>query len=105
MTVKVITNNVSRPIIDGYQLTADERAEFDYLNWEAIDEGRDSADFFRYRGSLYDLGEFTADYGITKGAGLPYLRWDGYMSTSAFSAVVVRYDDNYDRVTVGLVLS
>lgn len=49
------TNRVPRNIIDAYELTADERKEFDYLNWPAIDEGSDSASFIRYKGQLYDL--------------------------------------------------
>jgi hypothetical protein len=107
MTVKVITNNVPRDIIDAYELTAKERSEFDYLDWDAIDAGNDSASFFRYRGQLYNLGEFTRDYGITKDAGLPesLSRWDGYMSESFFSAIVVRLLDNNEQVVVGLVLS
>jgi hypothetical protein len=107
MTVKVVTNNVPRDVIDAYELTPTERAEFDYLDWPAIEGGRQSAAFFRYKGELHDLGEFSADWGMTKGSGLPdhLAQWDGYMSESAFSAVVVRYVDNCERVVVGRVLS
>lgn len=103
----VTTNNVPRDIIDAWQLTPAERGEFDYLDWAAIDDGRESAEFFRYRGQLYDLGEFSRDYGITKGAGLPahLSKRDGYLSESFFSAIVVRYVDDSERVIVGLVLS
>lgn len=106
-TVQVVTNNVPRPVIDAWQLTTKERAEFDYLDWEAIEQGSDSASFFRYRGQLYDLGEFSADYGITKDAGLPahLTTWDGYRSDSFFSGVVIRYSEDFEYVTVGLVLS
>lgn len=41
--------------------------------------------------TLYDLGDFSADWGITRGSGHPYQGWDGYMSDSAFSACLVRY--------------
>lgn len=107
VTVKVVTNNVPRDIIDAYELTAEERKQFDYLDWGAIDEGRDSASFFRYKGQLHDLGEFTRDYGITKGSGLPehLSKWDGYRSDSAFSAVVVRYVNDNEQVVAGRVLS
>jgi hypothetical protein len=103
----VTTNNVPRDIIDAWQLAPAERGEFDYLDWTAIEDGRESAEFFRYRGQLYDLGEFSRDYGITRGAGLPahLSTWDGYMSESAFSAIVGRYVDDNERVIVGLVLS
>lgn len=104
--MRVITNHHPRDIVDGWELTADERAEFDYLDWPAIDAGNDSASFVRYRGELHDLGEFTADYGITRGAGLPasLSSWHGYRSDSAFSALVVRYVDD-ERVIVGMVLT
>lgn len=106
--MKIKTNNVPRDVIDAWQLTAKEREEFDYLNWKAIDEGCDSASFVRYRGDLHDLGEFSADWGITKGSGLPdsLKGWDAYRSDSMFSALVIRYvDEDCGRVVVGLALS
>ena len=103
----IITNGAPRDVIDGHELSADERAEFDYLDWPAIDRGEDSASFFRYKGELHDLGEFSTDYGITRGAGLPaHLRdWDSYRSDSFFSALVVRFVDRGERVIVGRVMS
>ena len=108
MTLTVITNNVPRLIVDAYELTVAERKDFDYLDWPAIDSGTDSATFFRYRGQLYDLGEFSTDYGITRGSGLLHelAGWDGYQSDSFFSATVVRFvEDDSDYVIVGRVLS
>jgi hypothetical protein len=103
--MKVTTNHKKRPIIEAYELTAREREEFDYLDWPAIDDGRDSASFVRYRGQLYILSDFSADYGITKGAGLPdsLTGWDGYLTDSFFSAVVIRYVDDYEYVVMGKV--
>lgn|SRR5487761_1389650 len=105
--MKVITNNMPRDIIDAGELTPAERAEFDYLDWPAMERGEDSASFFRYRGQLYDLGEFSVDYGIAKGSGLPdhLSRWDGYMSDSFFSAIVVRYVNDNEQVVIGTVLT
>lgn len=105
--VRVITNNHARDVVDAFELSPAERTEFDYLDWSAIDRGEDSATFFRYKGELYDLGEFCADYGMTKGSGLPehLSRWDGYQADSFFSALVIRYVDHYERVVVGRVLS
>lgn len=93
------TNHNRREIIDAYQLTESERKEFDYLDWPAIDEGRDSASFFRYRGMLYDLGSFTVD---TAPEG-----WDAAYVDSFFSAIVVRHvrEDCEDLLIVGLALS
>jgi len=120
MPVTVRTNNVPRDIIEAWELSEAEREEFDYLDWSEFgtepnpatsdlprSRSAGDAEFFRYRGQLYDLGEFSADYGITRGAGLPphLARWDGYMSETFFSAIVVRYVDNFERVIVGHVLS
>jgi hypothetical protein len=86
------TNHVPRDLIDASQLTDAERDQFDYLNWRAIDDGRDSATFFRYRGDLYDLGTFTR-------TGDPY--WHGACPDSMSTATVVHLTDDGERVIVG----
>lgn len=105
--IKVRTNNQPRDIIDAYALTADERKEFDYLNWDKIDAGEDSASFFRYRGELYDLGEFMAGNAVPADSGLPahLSKWDGHHADSYFSATVVRYVNDGEQVIVGYVTS
>lgn len=90
------TNNKPRLIIDDYQLTEKERQEFDYLDWQSIDRGEDSASFLRYKGQLYDLGEF-----MYIGADSHLSDWDGYASHSYFSGVVVKFTDDRDHVIVG----
>lgn len=95
----MITNNVPRDVIDAYELTATERADFDYLNWEAIDAGSASASFFRYKGAIYDIGEFQTTYRMPEFS--PLRNWDGYISDSFFSGVVVRYVEQCERVVVG----
>lgn len=107
MTVQIITNNRPRDILDAWELTPKEREQFDYLDWEAIEKGEDSASFFRYKGELHDLGEFSTDYGITRGTGLSgnLAGWDAYRSDSFFSALVVRLVNDNEQVVVGLVLS
>ncbi len=81
--IKIITNNVPRDIVNSWELTVAERAEFDYLDWDAIEDGRDSADFARYKGQLYDLGD-------TEGTFPADRRWF-YVSDSFFSGVLFRY--------------
>ncbi len=105
--MQIVTNNVPRDTIEAYALTAEERKQFDYLDWQAIEAGRDSGMFFRYKGTLYDLGEFSTNYGITKGGGLPavFSKWDAYMSDSAFSGMLVLFVDDYERVVIGRVFS
>lgn len=101
--LRVITNNVPRLLIDSYELSARERENFDYIDWNGVDAGTASATFFRYRGELYDLGEFQTWRGPEFS---PMAKWDGYLSDSFFSAIVVRFvRDDDDRVIVGLALS
>lgn len=99
---RVITNHVPRDVIEAHELTAAERADFDYLNWDAIDRGEDSAQLVRYRGELYDLGEFTV---WDNPASPTREKWDGFLSDSFFSGLVVRYVEDCERVIVGLVLA
>lgn len=95
----IITNYVPRDVVDAYELTSAERAEFDYLDWDAIERGEDSASFFRYKGRVYDLGEFE------RATGPELAGWDGMRADSFFSGLVVRYVDEFERVIVGLFLS
>jgi hypothetical protein len=91
--MKIITNNVPRDIINARELSEKERKEFDYLNWDVIDTGwGDDVFFFRYKGELYDLGEFERCY---------IDGWDGQQTDSFFSATLVRYVDNFERIIVG----
>lgn len=102
-----ITNNAHRPIIEAYELTPTERQEFAYIDWEAIDQGKEDATFFRYQGQLYDLGEFTTTspnpWTGTLPADSELLKWDGYLLETYFSAIVVRLVNEY--VVVGRILS
>jgi hypothetical protein len=94
-TVKVITNNVPRDLIDAHELTGTERKEFDYLDWRAIDKGEESAEFFRYKGDLHYLGNFMK-------SDMP--GWDGVNADSFFSGIAVRFVGDNERVIVGRVL-
>lgn len=88
--MKVKTNNQFRPLLSGVDLTNEERKEFNYL--DDIDSGR----FFKYRGQVYDLGEF-----LRTSANGELSTWDGYSSDSAFSGVVVKVSSDCEYVKVG----
>jgi hypothetical protein len=98
----ITTNNVPRDVIDAWDLCAKERDQFDYLDWVAIHNGRESAEFVRYKGRLEYLGNFLA-WQATSVADAPHWmdRWDGYTSDSFFSGLVIRYVDNGERVVIG----
>ena len=77
LTIK--TNNVPRPIIYGYELSAKELAWFDYYTNEDLEMRQ----FFRYKGQVYDLGEFMRVTDTMKNCH-GFDSWDGYCSDSFF---------------------
>lgn len=95
--MEIITNNKSRHIIYGFELSEKEKEQFDYL--DNIDE----CSFFRYKEEIYDLGEFirinkvTAPHPQRTG----WENWHGYSSDSYFSGILVRYTSDYESVIVG----
>jgi hypothetical protein len=72
----------------------EEKKHFDYLS----DDELDRATFFRYKGRLYDLGEFCCCPDTLK-------PWHGYLSTSYFSGIVVVVLNNSEKVIVGTYYS
>lgn len=90
----IITNNVPRNCISWHELTPAEQHEFEYLETAAE---QDYASFFRYRGNVYDFGEFLRID--------PPSYWDGYLSDSFFSGILIRLVDDGDRVVVGMFIS
>jgi hypothetical protein len=82
-------------VLDACELTEAERAKFDYLDWDALEAGSDSASFVRAAdGTVHDLGEFTAIHAEREPVLRPLAGWDGYKSDSFFSGVVIRYMDS-----------
>ena len=91
--VEILTNHRPRLLLDWNQLTEAEQAEFDWMT-EPADE-----DFFRYKKRVYALSEFTlAENTQFKG-------WDGYLSDSFFSGVLIKLTPDPDRVVVGTFMS
>lgn len=96
--MNIKTNNVPREVINRRDLTPKESKQFDYLDPE------DSGSFFRYKGRVYDLGEFM----LINSSVAPHPQregwegYDGYSSDSFFSGLLVRYVDDCERVIVAL---
>lgn len=91
--MEVITNNVPRDIVYGYELSPKERKDFDYIDFSS-DDGR-CHDFVRYKGEVYDLQDFMP-------ASLAIRRWSGYISDTFFSGILVRFvPDDSERVVMG----
>lgn len=88
--MQIKCNWQTRPVLRWYELTKKERKEFDYLD---SGDKQDSATFVRYRGWVYDLGEFSyirppvAPHPQRPG----WEKFDGYHGDSFFSGVLVKY--------------
>lgn len=98
-TVTVICNNVPRDILDACELTAAERLEFEYLDWNALERGEDSASFVRYRGGVIDLGDLV-HWANPPAAYEMFGQWDGFRSDTFFSGILVRWVEEFERVIV-----
>lgn len=95
--MKTITNNIPRPVLYAWELSPAELTDFDYLAEDEID----FRSFFRYQGQVYDLGDCMA---VEPGAEL-CKGWHGYYGETFFSAVVVKYTDDFESVIVGRVMA
>jgi len=101
----ITTNNIPRLVIDGYQLAEKERAEFDYINWDNVEQGNDSAEFFRYKGNLYHLQDAMRIDQENLPCGSELKGWQGYYGESYFSVVVFKYCPDFDHVIVAHITS
>lgn len=103
MNLRITTNHVPRDLVYGFELSPEERQEFDYYEGDELE----SHAFIRYRGEVYDPAEFMpVPRGTCAPDGIERLQaWDGYRSDSFFSGVVLRYVDDYERVIVGTYCS
>ena len=95
--LEITTNNHSRPLIYGHELTDEEKQDFDYL--DNIEE-----DFtgFRYKNQVYSLDQFMR---IENHTSIDFNSWDGYHSDSFFSGILVKFSDCGESVIVGMYFS
>ena len=93
----IVTNNVPRNIIYGYELPESARTDFDYI--DAEDFGGHA--FVQYKGNYYDLSDFMR---IEPHNSFNCIRefhnWSGYHGDSYFSGVLIKRVDD-ERVIVG----
>jgi hypothetical protein len=96
-TLTIHTNNVPRNTLNWFELTPKEQKEFDYLDTE---DRQMDASFLRYKGQIYDLGEFIRVSEPMKSncqfKGVE--KWDGYSSDSFFSGILIKYVNDYEQV-------
>ena len=92
----IITNNKPRFIIYGFELAENERKDFDYYDKQELD----NATFVKYRGNIYDIGEFMR---VEENSDL--LPWQGHSSQSAFHAILIKFTDDDEKVIIGTLYS
>jgi len=97
--MQVKTNNQPRDIVYGFELSDTILSEFDYLN----DDERANAEFVKYKGQWYHLGDLETPHGMPKDS--PLKQWDGFVSDTFFSAVVFKFTDDFERVICGHAFS
>ena len=91
--LNIVTNNVPREIIYGFELPASKRKDFDYIKG---DEDFNNNQFVQYRGYYYDLGEFMR---IENNSNLK--DWDGYISDTYFNGTLIKFCEDNDYVIMG----
>ena len=91
--LKVFGNNHAVPIIYGFELSDKEKKDFDYLDEEELENQM----FFRYKGQVYDFGEFMR----VEGNNCPFegcpIKFHGYHADSFFSGILVSYIEHDDE--------
>lgn len=92
--MKITTNNQPRPVIYGFELSDKEKQEFEYI------DDVDSAQFFRYKGAVYDLNEFQRVTDTMENCH-GFNGWQGFLSDSYFSGIVLKYTEDYESVIIG----
>ena len=95
----ITTDHKFRDFLYGSELTDKEREDFEYIDPEEIG----SRDFFRYRGHIYDPGDFLR---TGQSEWCPFKdKWDGYISDSYFSGVLIKYSEDGEQYQVGTYYS
>lgn len=95
--MEIRTNHQFRSLIYGYQLTDKEKAEFEYIPVEDID----NHGFFRYKRRVYDLWEAVR----CSDESLKNKGWQGYVADGFFSGIVIRLSKDGERVKIGQYFS
>jgi hypothetical protein len=106
MTLRVATNNHERPVLHWLDLTAAEQRQFAYIR-DAGPAARHEFQGFRFRGELYDLGEFEpvheafspAIQDVDDTGALT--EWSAALCQSATTAILVRFKTDFGTVIAG----
>lgn len=91
MTIK--SDKKWRNLLYEDELPKKQRKEFDYLN----DEEFATRNFAKYRGNYYDVNEFMR----VPDNGSAFAKWDGYMSDTYFSGVLITLSSDGEQYKIG----
>lgn len=90
--MKIKTNGKPRHIIGWNDLSEKEKCEHDYM---LSKDQQDEAQFVRYKGWVYYLGDFTYVNNIQ------FKGWNGYKGDSYFSGVLIKFAErDMDSVVI-----
>jgi hypothetical protein len=92
--MKIITNHKFREFLFGCEIADKKvRDEFDWMS----DEDFKEASFIRYRKNWYALSEFLCVQNEATG---DFAGWDGYMSDTFYSGVLIKFSSDNEFVKV-----
>jgi len=95
-TLEIKTNNVARPIIYACELSKKDWKNLGYEEDEQSRAEQDGDSFIKYKGNIYPLGDFMRldDNSLFKG-------WQGYISESFFSGILIKFCQDNDFAIIG----
>lgn len=99
--MQIITNNQYRPLLDWYELTDKEQADFDY-------DGADEGSYFMYKGRVHALAEYTmfnSVWSTPTVEGDILHGWHASAMQSAWTGTVIKVSDCGEAVVVGTYCS
>ncbi len=100
--ITIRTNHHWRNFLYGYELTDKEREELDFLDW-SDDGDAQTQEFIRYRGNII-YPEFERIPVFTGERMFPE-PWQGYMSDSYFSGLLIRYSEDCEQYQIATYIS
>lgn len=90
-----VCNNVPRHLVYAYDVPQKVlESEFDY-HLDMPENERPIDGYFKYKGEWYHLDQFMRFDRMSK--------WDGYLSDTAFSAIVIKLVDDCESIIVGRI--
>lgn len=89
----IVTNNQYRDVVPWYMVPLPViEDEFDYLDLNKLRSGKEYAEFVKYKGEWYHLGDL--ERSSIEG-------WDNMVTETFFSGVLFKWASDFEAVVVG----